>query len=341
MPTPSPDKPHQALASQASQVRIGISGWRYEPWRGVFYPDDLPQRRELDFASRALPSIEINGTFYALQKPASFEAWFEATPDDFVFSIKATRYVTHIRRLKDVGQPIANFLASGVLRLRQKLGPILWQFPPSFRFDAALFEDFLAQLPHDTEAALALAKRHDPFMAGRVHLAIDQKRPLRHAVEIRHQSFVDGAFIDLLRRHQVALVVADTAGKWPMLEEPTSDLMYLRLHGDKELYASGYSDEALDRWAERIRAWRQGGQPSDAKTVDGAKAKAAKPRHRDIHVYFDNDIKVRAPFDAARLMHRLGLADTLNADGHFEVALPAEPKAARAKAKPRAKAGPG
>lgn len=329
MRSPSTDQPHHRLSQQPGQVRIGISGWRYEPWRGVFYPDDLPQRRELTFASRALPSIEINGTFYALQKPASFEAWFKDTPDDFVFSVKATRYVTHIRRLKDVRQPIANFLASGVLRLRHKLGPILWQFPPSFRFDAALFEDFLALLPHDTEAALAMARGHDPFMAGRVHLAIDQKRPLRHAVEIRHQSFVDGAFVDLLRRHRVALVVADTAGKWPMLEEPTSDLMYLRLHGDKELYASGYSDEALDRWAERIRAWRTGGQPEDALVVEGASAKAARPRHRDIHVYFDNDIKVRAPFDAARLMHRLGLADTLDAQGHFEVALPVEPKARR------------
>ena len=336
MDSPSPDSPHHALARQASQVRIGISGWRYEPWRGVFYPHDLQQRRELQFASRALPSIEINGTFYALQKPTSFEAWFNDTPDDFVFSVKAPQYVTHVRRLRDVAQPIANFMASGLLRLRHKLGPILWQFPPSFRFDAALFEDFLSLLPHDTEAALATARGHDPFMADRVHLAIDEKRPLRHAVEIRHQSFVDGAFIDLLRRHRVALVVADTAGKWPMLEEPTSDLMYLRLHGDKELYASGYSDEALDRWAERIQAWREGGQPPDARIVQGARAKALEPRHRDIHVYFDNDIKVRAPFDAARLMRRLGLADTLNHEGHFEVTLPADlPPAAKGSKKPR------
>lgn len=337
MHSPSTDSPHQALDHQVSRVRIGISGWRYEPWRGVFYPDGLPQRRELQFASRALPSIEINGTFYALQKPSSFEAWFHDTPDDFVFSVKAPKFVTHTRRLRDVDKPIANFLASGLLRLRHKLGPILWQFPPSFRFDAALFEDFLAQLPHDTEAALKVARGHDAFMADRVHLAIDAKRPLRHAIEIRHQSFVDGAFIDLLRSHRVALVVADTAGKWPLLEEPTSDLMYLRLHGDKELYASGYSDDALDRWAERIRAWRRGGQPRDAHTVDGAQAKAEHPGHRDIHVYFDNDIKVRAPFDAARLMRKLRLADTLNQDGHFEVTLPIEQKGAAADGKkPRA-----
>ncbi len=326
-------------SSHAGDVRIGISGWRYEPWRGVFYPEKLPQRRELDFASRALPSIEINGTFYALQKPESFAAWFDATPDDFVFSIKAPQYVTHVRRLKDVGQPIANFLASGVLRLRQKLGPILWQFPPSFRFNAALFEDFLAQLPHDTEAALAVAKRHDTFMSGRVHLATDARRPLRHAVEIRHDSFVDGAFIDLLRRHGVALVVADTAGKWPIVEEPTSDLMYLRLHGDKELYASGYSDEALDRWAERIQAWRSGGQPPDARTVEGTSVKPVHPHRRDIHVYFDNDIKVRAPFDAARLMRRLGLADTLDAQGHFAVQLPQD-KAKAPGTNPRPKRKP-
>ena len=336
MRSPSPDQPHHRLSQQPGQVRIGISGWRYEPWRGVFYPTVLPQRRELTFASRALPSIEINGTFYALQKPASFEAWFHDTPDDFVFSVKAPQYVTHVRRLKEVAQPIANFMASGLLRLRHKLGPILWQFPPSFRFDAALFEDFLSLLPHDTEAALAMARGHDPFMDGRVHLAIDHKRPLRHAVEIRHQSFVDGAFIDLLRRHRVALVVADTAGKWPMLAEPTSDLMYLRLHGDKELYASGYSDDALDRWAERIKVWRAGGQPKDAHGVEGASARALKPPHRDIHVYFDNDIKVKAPFDAARLMRRLGLADTLDARGHFSVTLPVEPKRARASKKPRA-----
>ena len=144
----------------------------------------------------------------------------------------------------------------------------------------------------------------------------------------------------MLRRHKVALVVADTAGKWPMLEEPTSDLMYLRLHGDKELYASGYSDEALDRWAARIQAWREGGQPRDALTVEGATHEAARPRHRDVHVYFDNDIKVRAPFDAARLMHRLGLADTLNEQGHFEVMLPEEARKPPDRKKPRAKAGP-
>lgn len=291
-------------------IRIGISGWRYEPWRGVFYPPKLAQRLELDFASRALPSIEINGTFYALQKPASFAQWFKQTPDDFVFSVKAPKFITHIRRLKDVHQPIANFFASGVLALRQKLGPVLWQFPPSFRFDAELMEAFLTDLPHDTEAAQALARQRDDFMADRDELHIDHKRPLRHAVEIRHESFADPAFIKLLRRHRVALVVADTAGKWPYLEDVTADFMYLRLHGDVELYASGYTDEALERWAERIKAWSQGSQPEDATlVVAGAPPKRA---HRDIHCYFDNDIKVRAPFDAAALLGKLGLPSHLD-----------------------------
>ncbi len=298
--------------SPKSTIRIGISGWRYEPWRGVFYPPKLVQRKELEFASRALSSIEINGTFYALQKPASFNQWFEQTPDDFVFSVKAPKYITHVRRLKDVHQPIANFFASGVLSLKQKLGPVLWQFPPSFRFDADLMAAFLNDLPHDTEAALKLARQREDFMADREDLHFDQKRPLRHAIEIRHESFADPVFIKMLRQHKVALVVADTAGKWPYLEDVTADFMYLRLHGDEKLYASGYTDKALDRWAERVAAWSKGSQPADAHLVaDGDPPKRA---HRDIHCYFDNDIKVRAPFDAGTLMRKLGLPSNVPED---------------------------
>lgn len=285
-------------------MRIGISGWRYPPWRGVFYPDKLPQRLELTFASRALSSIELNGSFYALQKPGSYAEWFAHTPEDFVFSIKAPKFITHVQRLRDVEAPIANFIASGLFALKHKLGPILWQFPPSMRFDAPLFEDFLAQLPHDTDAASKIAHKRDPFMAERELLSNDARRPMRHAVEIRNQSFVEdaGTFIDMLSRYEVALVVADTAGKWPFMQELTTDFMYLRLHGDKELYASGYTDEALEKWAERIDAWRSDG--------------------RDIHCYFDNDIKVHAPFDAARLAKRLGLASNLTDEGRFQVQLP-------------------
>ena len=288
-------------------LRIGISGWRYEPWRGVFYPQDLPQHRELEYAARAFPSIEINGSFYSLQSPASWRAWHAATPADFVFAVKGPRYVTHILRLKDVRRPLANFFASGVLALREKLGPVLWQFPPSMRFDARRFADFFELLPTDTAEALRLARGRDARMHGRSVLSIDRNRPLRHAVEIRHESFATPEFIGLLRQHDVALVVADTAGKWPLLEDVTSDFLYLRLHGDKELYASGYSDAALDRWAERIEAWSAGREPRDARRAGPA---PRGRRSRDVYCYFDNDIKVRAPFDADRLSSKLGLART-------------------------------
>lgn len=313
----------------AATIRIGISGWRYAPWRGVFYPPGLAQQRELEFASRALPSIEINGSFYALQYPASYARWFEETPDDFVFSVKAPRYITHILRLREVEKPIANFFASGVFNLKQKLGPILWQFPPSLRFDAQLFETFLAQLPHDTEHALHLARRHDSHMAGRTGLSIDAARPLRHAVEIRNASFVDPAFTELLRRYGAALVVADTAGKWPYQEDVTSDFMYLRLHGDEVLYASGYGDAALDRWSRRIRDWSSGSQPEDAHLITDRKPQR---RARDVFCYFDNDVKVKAPFDAARLLSLLHLpSPLLEPDG---VRLPAAPEPAAEQERP-------
>ena len=285
-------------------IRIGISGWRYEPWRGVFYPEDLVQARELEFASRALPTIEINGSFYSLQRPESYAAWYEATPPGFMFSVKGNRFITHILRLKEIDGPVANVLASGVFNLREKLGPFLWQFPPNFKFDPERMEHFLSILPHDSEAALELARKYEPRMEGKVALDVDKKRKLRHAVEVRHESFMDEAFIALLRKYKVAVVVADTAGKWPYIEDVTADFMYLRLHGDKELYASGYTDEALDRWAARIQAWSDGSQPQDAHLVS-SKAPPAR-KSRDVFCYFDNDIKVRAPFDARSLIEKLG-----------------------------------
>ncbi len=282
---------------------IGISGWRYVPWRGKFYPAGLAQRRELEYASGQLPSIEINGSFYALQKPASYAAWYEATPPGFVFAVKGNRFITHMLRLRDVEKPLANVLASGVFELREKLGPMLWQFPPNFAFDAERFEAFLALLPHDTHAAAELARGHEARMKGRTMLDPGPKRRLRHAVEIRHESFEDPAFIALLRKYRVALVVADTAGKWPQIEDVTADFMYLRLHGDTELYASGYDDDAIARWARKIRAWREGGQPKDARLVS---SKAPRKRAtRDVYCYFDNDIKVHAPRDAQRLIQAL------------------------------------
>jgi uncharacterized protein YecE (DUF72 family) len=286
-------------------IYIGISGWRYPPWRGGFYPAGLAQHRELEFASRALPTIELNGSFYSLQRPESYAEWHDETPDNFRFSVKGNRFLTHTLRLRDIDRPLANVLASGVFNLGEKLGPFLWQFPPNFQFDPARMEHFLSVLPHDTDEALALARNYEPRMEGRTALEVGKKRKLRHAVEIRHDSFIDPAFIALLRQYKVAVVVADTAGKWPHIEDVTADFMYLRLHGEKELYASGYTDEALDWWAERIRAWSGGGQPGDARVVS---SKAAPKRaSRDVFCYFDNDIKVRAPFDARRLIEKLGL----------------------------------
>jgi uncharacterized protein YecE (DUF72 family) len=287
-------------------IYIGISGWRYEPWRGVFYPEGLAQHRELEYASRQLPSIEINGSFYSLQRPDSYAAWYAATPPGFVFSVKGNRFLTHILRLADIDGPLANVLASGVFELHEKLGPFLWQFPPNFRFDPERMEHFLSLLPHDTDAALTMARHYEPRMEGKVSLDAGKKRKLRHAVEIRHESFVDEAFIALLRKYKVAMVVADTAGKWPNYEDVTADFMYLRLHGDKELYASGYSEEALDRWADKIRAWTAGKQPGDARLIS---SKVPPQRaSRDLFCYFDNDIKVHAPFDARKLIDKLGLA---------------------------------
>jgi uncharacterized protein YecE (DUF72 family) len=302
--------PFQAMAGR---ILIGISGWRYAPWRGVFYPEKLPQRRELEYASRMVATIEINGSFYSLQSPDFYADWHDATPDDFVFSVKAPKYITHVRRLKDIETPLANFFANGVFELKQKLGPILWQFPPMLPFKPDRFEAFFAQLPHDTEAAAEIAAHHDDRVEGRMSLAIDKKRRLRHAVEIRHPSFNDPAFIALLRKYRIALVVADTAGKWPLLEDLSSDFVYVRLHGDKELYASGYSDAALDRWAHRIRAWSEGTQVADARRASAIDA--ARRAKRDVFVYFDNDVKVHAPYDAATLMRKLGLETALGDKG--------------------------
>lgn len=284
-------------------IRIGISGWRYAPWRGRFYPKDLPQRSELAYAASLLDSIEINGSFYSLQTPERYAAWHDDTPARFVFSVKAPRYITHILRLRDTERALANFLASGVLRLRAKLGPLLWQLPPSLRYDPAQLDAFLRLLPRDTGQALALARRREVSrMRGRSALSIDRVRPLRHALEVRHESFRDPDFIALLRRHRVALVVADTAGRWPYLEDVTAGFVYLRLHGDAELYTSGYGDAALDRWAERIRAWAQGREPDDAQRIAEAAPRRAR---RDVYCYFDNDAKVRAPADAQALIRRL------------------------------------
>jgi uncharacterized protein YecE (DUF72 family) len=284
-------------------LHVGISGWRYPPWRGVFYPPGLVQRRELEYASRSLASVEVNGSFYALQRPSSYEQWRAQTPAGFVFSVKGPRFVTHMKKLADVEVPLANFFASGLLVLGDQLGPVLWQLPPTLSFDADRLAAFFALLPRTTGQAAQLATHHDQRLDGRAVTTTDADRPLRHALEVRHISFETVEFVQLLRDHDIALVCADSAGKWPALDDVTSDFVYARLHGDQRLYVSGYGDAALDRWAARVRTWQMGGTPTDGRTL----GPAAPVREREVFVYFDNDAKVHAPFDAMALANRLGV----------------------------------
>lgn len=287
-----------------AETRVGISGWTYPGWRGIFYPEGLAHRRELEYASRRMNSVEINGSFYSLQTPSSYAKWRDETPPRFVFAVKGGRFITHMKKLNDVEEPLANFFASGVLRLGPKLGPILWQFPQQLGFLEERFERFLELLPRTTEEAAELAKRHGPKLEGRAWTRADAALPLRHAFELRHPAFFGPEFVRLLRRHNAALVFADTAQRWPYAEDLTADFVYVRLHGAEHLYASGYTDAQLDWWAERIRAWRAGAEPPDALRASGEPPPAAA--ERDVYVYFDNDAKVRAPFDALRLAERLG-----------------------------------
>ena len=284
------------------RIRIGISGWRYPGWRSIFYPKGLAQRRELEFASQIFPSVEINGTFYSLQRPAYFTRWAAETPDDFVFALKGGRFITHMRKLKDVEVPLANFFASGPLALGPKIGPILWQFAPQMRFDPSRFTDFFKLLPRDTPAAARLAKHCDERLLapGRSLLKAPVNVPLRHAVEIRHESFATPEFIALLRKHDIGLVIADTV-EWPLLFDITSSLVYIRLHGSEQLYASGYEAPAINVWARRIVALSRGETPEGAH----AAPPLADGQPRDVFVYFDNDIHARAPFDAQALQHRI------------------------------------
>jgi uncharacterized protein YecE (DUF72 family) len=270
-------------------VRIGISGWTYPRWRGTFYPRGLPQRQELRYAAERMNSVEINGSFYSLQRRSSFEAWAASTPEDFVFAVKGGRFITHMKKLSGIETPLANFLASGVLALDHKLGPILWQLPPNLGFNADRMDAFFAQLPRRVGSAAEIAGHHDQRVPDDRALtkAVHPRYRLRHAIEPRHESFRTPEFYRLLRRYKMALVISDNPGKWPIFTEITTDLMYVRLHGHDQLYVSGYSDHELDEWAAKIRSWTE--------------------RGCDVYVYFDNDAKVHAPFDAMSLMERLGV----------------------------------
>lgn len=283
---------------------IGISGWTFPGWRGGFYPDDLPQRRELEYASRRLSSIEINGTFYSLQKPATFRHWYEQAPEDFLFSVKAPQFITHVLRLKESAEPLANFFASGLLCLKEKLGPLLWQFPPNVMLKDDRFEKFLKLLPHDSRAAERLARKHGPKVEGRAWTKAEGDFPVRHAFEFRHKSFLNEDFLDLLRAHNVAFVLAHEGKRCPYTEDLTADFVYARLHGEGKSYAKGYPDKEIARWAEKIEAWNRGKQSKDAILLGSAKPVKAK---RDVFVYFSNEAKVYSPTGALKLLKKLGL----------------------------------
>jgi uncharacterized protein YecE (DUF72 family) len=265
-----------------AQIRIGISGWRYPRWRGDFYPTGLRQADELRYAAERMSSVEINGSFYSLQRPSSYAAWRAQTPDDFVFAVKGGRFITHMKKLTGVETPLANFFASGVLALGPKLGPVLWQLPERLPFDADRLRRFFDLLPRTTGQAAELARGHDEKVKDDRALTVaETDQPIRHALEPRHPSYDTPEAHALLAEHDVCLVVADSAGRWPQLGDGTSDFRYVRLHGDTELYASGYGPEALDRWAHQCLQWRAEGH--------------------DVYVYFDNDAKGHAPHDAVSL----------------------------------------
>jgi uncharacterized protein YecE (DUF72 family) len=275
----------RGTARSVGEIRVGISGWSYAGWRGDFYPRGLRQRDELSYAAERMGSIEINGSFYSLQRPSSYQAWRDATPPDFVLAVKGGRFITHLKRLRDVEAPLANFFASGVLALEHKLGPVLWQLPESLPYDRGLMRDFYALLPRTTKEASALAERHDDRLADdRVWTEYDADRPVRHVLEFRHRSFCTDEAFDQMRAHEIGAVVADSPRRWPEADVVTTDVVYARLHGHTELYTSGYSPASLEHWAQRCREWA---------------------RQADVYVYFDNDARGRAPWDAMALLSRL------------------------------------
>lgn len=265
---------------------IGVSGWSYDSWRGDFYPEGLARTKQLAYVASQMPAVEVNGTFYSLQRPTTFRRWAEQTPDDFVISLKGSRYVTHLLRLVNVETALANFFASGVLELGDRLGPIVWQLPATIPYDRALVDRFLALLPRSTEEAASLATRHDERLSPeRAVTEALVSAPIRHVLEVRHPSFLDLGFADVLHGHDVAAVRNDAPRPWPVLDIASSHLAYARLHGHTRLYASRYADSSLDAWAQWCRRWQAEG--------------------RDVHVHFDNDSEGHAPHDAVRLLRRL------------------------------------
>jgi uncharacterized protein YecE (DUF72 family) len=269
----------ETMAGQiAKRIHVGIGGWTFAPWRGVFYPPGLPHAKELAHAAAHLTSIEINGTFYRTQTPAIFRQWASQVPDGFVFSVKGPRFATHRRELKDAGESIARFLGSGVLELGDHLGPLLWQFPPTKKFDEADFRSFLELLPREFEG-----------------------RRLRHVVEVRHASFRAPRFIALLREFATPVVFCEH-DTYPAIADITGDFLYLRLQNGKDTIETGCPPQEIAGWAERLRGWLSGKMPADLPCV-GAQPSKIKPH--DIFVYFIHEGKVRAPAAAMALIEKL------------------------------------
>jgi uncharacterized protein YecE (DUF72 family) len=266
---------------------IGISGYDYKGWRGTFYPPDLPRHHWLAFASRIFNSVELNGTFYSLKSPAVFERWTSEVPDDgFVFAIKGGRFITHNLKLRNCDRALGNFFASGILALGEKTGPFLWQLPATYSFDAERMDSFMRSLPHDSTDGEGVARQHDHRLKRGALVDSAARVRYRHAFEVRHPSYFCEEFYDILRSHRNAFVIADSAGKFAYDEQVTSDFVYVRLHGSSALYASDYTDEELQGWAMTMAAW--------------AKARC------DVFVYFDNDAKVHAPYNAMQLADLVG-----------------------------------
>ena len=264
------------------RIRVGVGGWVFEPWRANFYPADLPQKRELEYASGKLTTIEINGTFYGSQKPASFRKWHDETPDDFVFAVKGPRFATNRRVLAEAGSSIDRFFATGVLELRDKLGPINWQLAATKKLDLEDIAAFLALLPRE---------------AGGL--------PLRHALEVRHPSFADPAFVALARARGVAVVLAGDSA-FPLIPDPTAAFVYARLMGTEAAHPAGYSPAALDAWTARARAWAAGDTPADLTPVDlSPVAEVPKIPERDVFLYVISGAKERNPHAAMALIERL------------------------------------
>ncbi|MEN4922814.1 DUF72 domain-containing protein [Achromobacter spanius] len=273
-------KRHLSPGNKPAAIRVGIGGWTYAPWRGVFYPEGLAHARELEYASRQLTAIEINGTYYSTQKPATFAKWRDETPEDFVFSLKASRYATNRRELAGAKKSVDRFLRSGIAELGPKLGPIVWQFAPTKVFDPDDFGAFLALLPGELDGL-----------------------PLRHALDVRHASFACEEYVDLARRHRAATVYTDS-DEYPQIADQTADFVYARLMRASASYKAGYAPKALDAWSDRLREWSRGGDPADLPRVAG-RPSASHAGPQDVFAYFINGKKERAPAAARALIERL------------------------------------